>query len=351
MKILLAYAYCTFGGVERVILNRVEAFIKANLDVQVDVVFLHDLGGLGAFNHYLQKNGLQQRLRVLVAEEREIPSHLDRNNYDAVFNIDTPNLFETFSRAKRQFVECHTPYAENRAYLKRMPADISTVIVPSKCFEERIKRELPKGVRTHVLPNGVADAFYHCREWQPKRFFRRRPVAYMARLDRLKNIDEALDVFQRLNGRDDIFFIIVGAGAIESHFIRKLEKLELLEKSVIRSKIPFDRVPSFLALLRGHRGVFLSPSKGESFGMAVAESIVAGVPVVASAIDEHRELLNSDEAFLYRLGQTVKASAQVAQCIDEWDEATAKLDGMIDKLGHERFLHGWNELVRMHRLG
>jgi glycosyltransferase involved in cell wall biosynthesis/2-polyprenyl-3-methyl-5-hydroxy-6-metoxy-1,4-benzoquinol methylase len=345
MRLLVIYAYCTFGGVERVVLNRLEAFRNAGLDVRMDMVFLHDGGGFRSFNAYVKSFDLSRYITIHL-----VNGNLSRqfllNEYDMVFDIDTPSVFEDLKNCENFFVECHTPYKENRGYLKTLPDYVKAILVPSKAFREEIRTETSRSVPIFVFPNSVSAIFFrNFDEGQNVVFFKKRPLAYMARLDELKNVEEALRIFAELKDRTDIMFMIIGKDATDEIFMKRLKAFGILGKTFIRSKMSFDDVPRFLSLLKNHKGIFLSPSKGESFGMAVAESIVSSVPVMVSDIPPHRDLLGSNEDFLYPLGNLQEARKRITNLLDHWDQYSRTMKEYAGPLDHSSFIKAWTAFV------
>jgi glycosyltransferase involved in cell wall biosynthesis len=344
MKLFIIYRFCTFGGVDRVILNRLEAYRKYRMDIKIDLLYLYDYGGLKSLQRYLDSFNLSGYIDIHVSSDT-FPANLNINDYDMVLNIDTPSAFEHLKGCKNLFVECHTPYKENRTYLKTLPEYVKAVVVPSWAFRNIISKEVPAQKDIFVLPNSVSEIFFNSNLPEQHSSFNKRPVAYMARLDDLKNIREALKIFRELKSREDVMFIIIGSGAVQKDFVDRVEKAGILAKTVIRSKIHFDQVPQFLAMLKNRRGIFLSPSKGESFGLAVAESIAAQVPVMVSDILPHRDLLSSDSNFLYPQGDVRKAGEKINNILDNWENHSNTLKNYTYPLMHKLFIEEWEKLA------
>jgi 2-polyprenyl-3-methyl-5-hydroxy-6-metoxy-1,4-benzoquinol methylase len=315
----------------------VEAFRSFGLDVKIDFVFLQDVGGLQSFKDYIKRFDMSHLLNV----------HLFRGNffkkfrlseYDLIFNIDTPSFFEYLHECKNLYVECHTPYRGNRTYLGALPDNVRCILVPSEAFRREIASEIRGTRELFVLPNSVSEIFFRTVDDGQYPPFAKRPLAYMARLDDLKNVEEALRIFKELHGRHDIMFMIIGKGATDKDFVHRLRHFGLMNKCFLREKIDFEKVPHFLTTLKSHKGIFLSPSRAESFGMAVAECITSAVPVVASDIAPHRELLDSNESFLYPLGNINEAVKRIATILDDWDHCSQTIIRYRERLNHEYFV-------------
>jgi glycosyltransferase involved in cell wall biosynthesis len=340
MDILAVYQFCSFGGVERVLLNRAAAFQKHNLDVRLHIGYLEDYGALESFRQYIHSHHLDD---LIVPFLMDGSAALNHGRYDLVLAIDTPQIFEKPLPKPDLFVECHTPYIENRQYLRRLPERVRGVIAPSRPFRSLLMNEFPELDDVFVLPNPVPDDFYMGGE--SRKVFRKRPLVYLARIDALKNYEEAVCLFEAVRSRADIFQMVIGKGGSLRERVSRLEELHLLDRTFLRERIEFDHVPSLIRMVREHRGVFVSPSKGESFGLSAAEFICGGVPVLLSDIPEHIELVNHDERFLYPLGDVHTADQKLNDLLDRWDEASAAMQACGSQFRSDAFIACWQQFL------
>ena len=85
-RVCFIYPWATFGGVERVLLNRVLAFKHYLPEMSVDFYFLHDSGGLAPLKAAIDSIWAQRNYINLV-------SSIDRD-YDLVFIIDCPQAID-----------------------------------------------------------------------------------------------------------------------------------------------------------------------------------------------------------------------------------------------------------------
>ncbi len=319
MDVLVIYQWCTFGGVERVVLNRAETFKEYRRKVKLSVGFLHDYGNaLPSFQEYIRLHQLEDRLSAFLLPEDSFP---DPGAYDLVLNIDTPQVFGRMAETGKAYIECHTPYVENRQYLKKLPQSVRGILVPSEAFKTLLLSEFSQLPPIFVVPNPVPDAFFHIPRSTTGRIFPKTPIAYMARLNELKNIREAIRIFESVSGDERLMYAVVGRGEEEENLLGELEKSRIIGRTFVRDQVAFGDVPAFIGLVRDHRGLFLSPSKGESFGLSAAEFISAGVPVLLSDIGPHRELVNNDETYLYPLGDLPSAKEKLSGIMANWEKA------------------------------
>ena len=343
MDILLVYVFCTFGGVERVILNRAWAFRKFGLDVHISVGYLQDRGALSSFRVYLRTHDLERRVFPFI-----LPKNLkiDWQKYTAVFIVDTPQVLAASADAKKVYVECHTPYKNARQYLFDLPSHVKKVIVPSHSFGALIQQEFEHLPPIHVLPNFLTGDFFNPAMPDMPTVFPLRPLVYFARVEDLKNFIEAARLFESLVERSDLMYWIIGENATADHILQSLERKRLLARSFLRPHVAFEQVPYLVRLIKAHRGIFFSPSKGESFGMSAAECMGGGVPVLLSDIPPHRELVENDSRFLYPLGDLMTACQRLSWLLDHWDEASERVYSFSKKFTASRFIEAWQTLWR-----
>ena len=341
MDVLVIYQFCTFGGVERVILNRAKVFKKHGLDVKISIGYLFDYGGLQSFRSYIRINRLEDHLATFIIPE----SSLDWEKFDFIFVIDTPQVFDRIGNSKKVLIECHTPYRENRQYLKDIPKSIQGILVPSESFRALVASEFPDLPPISVMPNCVSDEFFEIGPSTGNEYFSKRPITYFARVEDLKNFIEATRIFELFTDTEDVMFFVVGKGADEKMLIRSLERKGLIEKSLLRDRIDFDSVTSLVSLVKRHRGVFLSPSKGESFGLSAAEFISGGVPVLLSDIPPHKELVDNDERFLYNLGSIASAETKMVELLRDWENMSEQVKTHAGKFREDAFLKAWQKFL------
>ncbi len=336
MDILVIYQFCSFGGVERVLLNRALAFNSHDLKVVISVGYLQDFGALDSFKRYIQANHLEKNILPFI-----LPSDFsfDQTKYDLIQIIDTPQVLGKTIASDSVFIECHTPYIENRQYLKELPKNIKGIIVPSKSFRSLLMAEFPELLDIFVLPNPIPDEFFGM--VKTPNIYRKRPLTYLSRIDTLKNFYEAIQIFKSVQDREDIFQIVIGQGESLKHGISLLEQEHLMGNTLLRDKILFEKVPSLINLVRQHRGVFISPSKGESFGLSAAEFICGGIPVLLSDIPAHQELVNHDDRFLYPLGNIDCAREKLISLLVDWDAMSTTVTTYGDKFKNASFIKNW----------
>jgi glycosyltransferase involved in cell wall biosynthesis len=348
LRVCFIYPWATFGGVERVLLNRLQALRSAGIPLSVDIFFFHDAGGLQALQDHIDRHGLQARVQVQADGGLQ-------GEHDLVFCIDAPQAVGIcHQRGIPYVVECHTAYAENRRYLRDLPATCRAVLTPSALFSQRIRGEVPPHLAASVseLRNGVPREAA-ARDWGAARFpaWGRRPLLYFGRLDHFKNPLALLDAFLLIEAQRPGLCIPVfcGPASAEIDMPAEIRRRGLARCSVVLPAVPFSSAGMLFGMLAGAQGLFVSPSQGESFGLSAAEAISAGVPVVLSDIEAHRFLVQGHEdRFTYLSGQTPDLARQVLAVLDNYGAALHGVTQLCERLSTAGFLQDWQAL--MHRL-
>jgi glycosyltransferase involved in cell wall biosynthesis len=340
MDVLIIYQFCSFGGVERTVLNRAKIFKKYQQNIHLSIGYLQDRGALSSFQTYIHANQLNDRLSAFLITA---DTWLNLDQYDIVLNIDTPQVFDRMLHAKNVFIECHTFYAENRQYLKSLPQNITRLIVPSEAFKALVVSEFPLLPSIFVLPNPVPEEFFNIPFTPNERIFSKTPLAYLARLD--KNFAEAQLIFNLFAKDEKVMFAVVGKGAEETPLLNDFLNKKMIDKTFFRDQLDFDSVPTFIQMIKNHHGIFISPSKGEAFGLSAAEFISAGVPVLLSDIAPHKELVNGDEIFTYPLGNILAAKVKIINILKHWEDASNTMKSYGEKFQGASFINAWQVIV------
>ena len=338
-RVCFCYRWATYGGVERVFLNRALALRAHGVDVAIDVHYGADAGGLDAFARAIATLGLGSRLRIV--------PELDPAAYRTVCVIDSPEMLpaDPGATATHWLVECHTPYPENRVYLDALPPQVD-VVVPSATFAALLAQERPQlHGRIRVLRNclGGEDAL------PPPRLpgWARIPLLYFGRLDELKNPQGLLDLLVALEARRPGRYmgVVLGPEVDGYGFDERLQASGLRGRVLRLPPLQFLRTQAFLRAWRDAGGLMVSPSRGESFGLAAAESIAAGVPVLLSGLPEHAELVGGDARHLYDAADPVSGAERIEALAAEYAAASERMLECARSLGSEGFVADWRALM------
>jgi glycosyltransferase involved in cell wall biosynthesis len=343
-RVCFIYPWATFGGVERVLLNRVLAFKHYLPEISVDIYFLHDSGGLAPLAAAMTQYGLNATSSI------SIVSSIDRD-YDLAFIIDCPRAIDMcVRRSQRYVVECHTAYTENRGYLANLSDTCERVITPSFVFSDLIRNENPR------LPSPVSELRnfvpwdIHSQEFPldnclPR--WSRKPILFFGRLDRLKDPLSLLDAFQILERRrrGEFMLLFCGPRSSEIDLDKEISKRSLEGLSVVLPPVPFVSAGRLLNSVSLSGGLFVSPSKDESFGLSAAEAISSIVPVVLSNIKTHVELVKGYEKNLtYPLGDNMSLSERIESVFDNYAGACSAMAASRNAFSATAFIADWQRL-------
>jgi glycosyltransferase involved in cell wall biosynthesis len=153
--------------------------------------------------------------------------------------------------------------------------------------EAKISERFGTISRDIVLPLGVNPAIANLQTRQTIRSQHGIPddrplILFMSRLDPKKGFDILLPALQKLAEDQDFYFVLAGSNAQDPDYERQIA-------AQIQGSILADRttIAGFVAgedkaALLQAADLFVLPSYYENFGIAVAEAMVAGVPVVIS---------------------------------------------------------------------
>jgi glycosyltransferase involved in cell wall biosynthesis len=124
--------------------------------------------------------------------------------------------------------------------------------------------------------------------------------------------------------------------------------MELIEKHDLRGlvavlpPVPFENSHALMQMLRRKKAVFVSTSKGESFGLSAAEAMTAGLPVILSDIPPHAALVSNRAKFLYPLGNARELARKMAAFEEQYDELSSECSELSRGFSEEVFWDDWN---------
>jgi glycosyltransferase involved in cell wall biosynthesis len=338
------YPYSTYGGVERVLLNRGLAFRHFLPDVRADLFFLSDVGGLAPLMKAIKKFGIQDHLNVTSSFNA---------GYDFVSLIDCPEMVDHCEAQSIPYImECHTHYAANRRYLTLLRPSCRRIVTPSPAFSRVVREEVPERLRESVselrnfVPWEVAVGEPVEESWLPG--WRGRPVLWLGRMDQLKDPASLLDAASLLDFKHpgEFVFVFCGPRGHDVDMDAEIRKRRLESRTVVIPPIPFDSTAGLLRSVALASGIFVSPSRGESFGLSAAEAICSLLPVLLSDIEAHLSLVEGYEAmFTYRIGDAASLARGIERLFADYRTAAELLPAMRNRFSGQAFVADWNRLI------
>ena len=319
MKVLVIWRLLTVGGVNAGWRNRSIYFKKHGIDTEF--LYTTDHGGL----HIMEDVAPV----YLTKDEQEIIKIIKNNQYDAIIVVDTGAAFKWIRKANYRgpvLVEARTPeLIKLKPHLKSFRGlNPEAIIVPSQ-YQKRLVSILTDEIPIHVIYNGIDTSFYRALTAEeinvnsvPKLPNGKKIIGWIGRLDKRKNWQMLVEVAKLIKGqRDDIeFWVIGGAQSVQrEEFVAKWQEEQLTDIVKWFPVIPYQQMPQVYAKIRQSGGCTLATTKTESFGNTFIESMVSGVPVVASKMMPVTELVVHGEHGLLFRGQNVEDAVNQLSCI------------------------------------
>lgn len=317
MRVLFVYKYLTLGGVETVLRARLEGLQSRG--IEACAWFFFDLGGRSVFG------GLEDRVRV--GDPDSCGRAIALEGFDVVSTIDTEEILpflpglEDLSGTHHPIliVECHSAYPASQGYLGDLGSfQPRAIFVPSEHQGRTVREKIGDGLDVRVVPNPLAAELVA----EPGPFTAPPPrpvVAWIGRLDGLKNWSGFLDLLAVLERRGvDFEGWMVGrpAESVGQELCNRARERGVLGRIRWFRGVPHARIPSFLDAVRDSGGVLVVTSRGESFGMTVAEAMARACPVVVPASPPFSEFVaHGDTGLLVRPDSPDAAAGAVGELL------------------------------------
>lgn len=309
------------GGAENVVVNL--ASEQRRLGHQVKIVTLTRRNGMAA--QEAKRQGISTQALANSLMNVFLPGRIRRACKGA--DIVHVHLFPAFyfgalvhTKAVKLYSEHSTENRRRRllrwALFERLAyARYSKIIAISEGVAESLRTHLEwLRVKTNVvvIPNGIASEFFENQRKPAQPRVRGEALNLLAigRLDRRKQFDVAI---RAVSLRPETRLNIVGVGPDEQLLRQLVSELGLEDRVRFLGARPDVRI-----LLDDHDAL-LSSSLYEGFGLAAAESIVRGRPVIAPDVSGLREVvLDGVSGLLYDpLVGATRASQMIARLEDE----------------------------------
>lgn len=173
-----------------------------------------------------------------------------------------------------------------------------------------------------TIPNGIdVERFGRRREAASRRDRKRIRVGMVGHLAPIKGQEDFIRAAAIVcQTRDEVDFIIAGEdksrdGQNRANLEKLISEFDLQDRIQLTGWI--DDVADLLATL----DVFVSPARSEPFGLSIVEAMAAGVPVIATASEGAREIIDMDESGrLVPIGDVGALAKVVADILDDAKE-------------------------------
>ena len=347
MKVLYAYRYGIVGGVSTQLRLRQETLANDSIECQL---------------FFSQDNGLRQVLRrpdgVHFGTDVSFGQLVRNGRFGAVVVIDSPELLGpargALFRHNRVFLDVHTTTATGLGYLDEVDLpSLAGVMVPTGYSQALVQRRVPKA-SIEVVPNILnTDVFSPSAESCIESSGGPREFIWVGKLDNHKNWRLAL-VYARLlcDLFSDVKLHMVGGYTAPDE--RAEEFFRLAYRLGVSDRVSWlDRVEN-TSLARLYRqcaatgGAMLVTSRDESFGMAAAEALLCGCPLIANDLPVFREVFPESPLIhlvdIWQPDQFEQAAHALSRCVTE-RAVTALHEELSRRYGPEAFLQSFRRIM------
>ncbi len=195
------------------------------------------------------------------------------------------------------------------------------ILVPSQTAADSYAQRGLSSTKLRVLPNGIPlQSFQSVDKSEARQAVRREwqiadetiLLGVVSRLEKVKNLSLLLQVGKLL----PVHILIVGDGPERERLAEEAEAYGMAARVHFTGRRA--DVPRLLAAM----DMFVLPSRSESFGIAVAEALLMGTPVVATAVGAIPEITGQGEfARLVPPGDVLALQTTVSEALGALDAA------------------------------
>lgn len=288
MKVLISYAFCTKGGVETALYNRLKELKKEQLEVALH--FFKDYGGSSLFADYSGEI-------VIQPNAEKIQKLIEEKCYDAVISVDTLETLKILQKMNYKGkigLEVHTTYEPNLKYLEDKMIDIVNFVIVPSAYQRSLIQDRLAHKKIHILGNAVNNCIRYREDSMPK--YGKKIVLWVGRIDQHKNWRLFLRIAKELYKKDkNYLFWVVGGLKSETSEIYEFEKMiyQYGLECVVRwiPQVSYDQISKLYSCAANSGGCYISTSMNESFGMTIIEAMACKCPVIVNRVGALPELV------------------------------------------------------------
>jgi len=149
--------------------------------------------------------------------------------------------------------------------------------------------------RIHLIPNGVDTQLFAPADPATKKlkkkglgFEDKHLALYMGRFEPHKNILLLIDAWSKLREKHKNWRLwIIGSGTLDEAIKKRISKEKMDRRISIFPPVPPEKVKDYLQ----SGDLFIQPSKFEGLSNALLEAMACGLPIIASKIQVHQDII------------------------------------------------------------
>jgi glycosyltransferase involved in cell wall biosynthesis len=256
----------------------------------------------------------------------------------------------------------HVPFALNSLH-RIAVANVSRVIAVSAGVARKLREQgIFSPDKISVVPNGVDfDHYDRALEGFDREQYRRTLsasarllVGTVGELSETKGQEDLLraaaSVVRSTGSARRVEFLIVGEDNSEDQRTRRrLERI--VEEENLRGRVHFRGFAPDLPRLLAALDVYVSASRAEAFGLATVEAMICGAPVVATATDGSREIVEDDRTGrLVPVGNVEALAAALVELLEDERErerlGTNALHSVTERFSLKRMVEETERIYR-----
>lgn len=167
------------------------------------------------------------------------------------------------------------------------------VYISNYVKSERIKQfPLLRGKKSEVIYNGTEQRADDGATTIEFKGFSLLAIAALIKLKNIQVIIKALDILVNIKGCKDIFFYVAGDGP------ERKDLVELIANTNLTDHVTFLGYQKNVGRLLNSCDIFVHPAYAEGFGIAVAEAMMAGKPIIVANAGGLPELIQHEKSGL-----------------------------------------------------